>query len=116
LAALQNSYDARGWTLEPFYFYDPYETNPKPVCELSTGGIGGGGGSRTRVREGLLWEPTCVADSVFSAAAVGTGKSDCDLARLISAWAPDRSLAPISQNDAHSPACEPTGWSGRLIN
>ena len=29
LAALRNFYDARNGTLEPFYFYDPYETNPK---------------------------------------------------------------------------------------
>jgi phage-related protein len=29
LAALRNFYDARGGSLEPFYFYDPYETNPK---------------------------------------------------------------------------------------
>ena len=47
---------------------------------------GGGGGSRTRVRESPLWEPTCVADSVYSGTAVGTGKSDGNLVRLISAW------------------------------
>ena len=29
LAALRTFYDARNGTLEPFYFYDPYETNPK---------------------------------------------------------------------------------------
>jgi hypothetical protein len=29
LLALRAFYDARGGTLEPFYFYDPYETNPK---------------------------------------------------------------------------------------
>ena len=29
LAALRAFYDARNGTLEPFYFYDPYETNPK---------------------------------------------------------------------------------------
>ncbi len=29
LAALRNFYDARNGTHEPFYFYDPYETNPK---------------------------------------------------------------------------------------
>jgi hypothetical protein len=29
LAALRTFYDARSGTLEPFYFYDPYETNPK---------------------------------------------------------------------------------------
>jgi hypothetical protein len=28
-AALRNFYDARNGTHEPFYFYDPYETNPK---------------------------------------------------------------------------------------
>lgn len=29
LQALRNFYDARNGTLEPFYFYDPYETSPK---------------------------------------------------------------------------------------
>jgi phage-related protein len=29
LAALRTFYDARNGTHEPFYFYDPYETNPK---------------------------------------------------------------------------------------
>jgi hypothetical protein len=29
LQALRDFYDARGGTLEPFYFYDPYETTPK---------------------------------------------------------------------------------------
>ena len=29
LAALRTFYDARKGTHEPFYFYDPYETNPK---------------------------------------------------------------------------------------
>jgi phage-related protein len=29
LATLRNFYDARNGTHEPFYFYDPYETNPK---------------------------------------------------------------------------------------
>lgn len=29
LAALRDFYDARCGSLEPFYFYDPYETNPK---------------------------------------------------------------------------------------
>lgn len=29
LHALLDFYDARHGTLEPFYFYDPYETNPK---------------------------------------------------------------------------------------
>ena len=29
LQALRNCYDARNGTHEPFYFYDPYETNPK---------------------------------------------------------------------------------------
>jgi hypothetical protein len=53
---------------------------------VAVSGIGGGGGSRTRVRESPLWEPTCVADSVFSGSAVRTGKSDGNLVRLISAW------------------------------
>ena len=29
LAALRDFYDARKGPAEPFYFYDPYETNPK---------------------------------------------------------------------------------------
>ena len=29
LAALRTFYDARNGTHEPFYFYDPYDTNPK---------------------------------------------------------------------------------------
>lgn len=29
LQALRDFYDARGGTLEPFYFYDPFETTPK---------------------------------------------------------------------------------------
>jgi hypothetical protein len=29
LAELRVFYDARGGTHEPFYFYDPYETNPR---------------------------------------------------------------------------------------
>lgn len=29
LAALRNFYEARKGPVEPFYFYDPYETNPK---------------------------------------------------------------------------------------
>lgn len=29
LAALRDFYDARKGPTEPFYFYDPYETNPK---------------------------------------------------------------------------------------
>jgi phage-related protein len=29
LQALRNFYDDRNGTLEPFYFYDPYETNPR---------------------------------------------------------------------------------------
>ncbi|WP_321471494.1 hypothetical protein [uncultured Paludibaculum sp.] len=29
LAALRDFYDARKGPIEPFYFYDPYETNPK---------------------------------------------------------------------------------------
>jgi hypothetical protein len=29
LAALRTFYEARNGSLEPFYFYDPYETNPR---------------------------------------------------------------------------------------
>jgi hypothetical protein len=43
LAALRNFYDARNGTHEPFYFYDPYETNPagqEPKCKLGSADIG----------------------------------------------------------------------------
>jgi hypothetical protein len=29
LVALRNFFDARNGSTEPFYFYDPYDTNPK---------------------------------------------------------------------------------------
>ena len=46
-----------------------------------------------------------------------TGESGGDLARLsLSPPAPDRSLRPIQQNDAHSPPRWLDGWSGYLIN
>lgn len=32
LLALRDFYDARSGPTEPFYFYDPYETNPKFSC------------------------------------------------------------------------------------
>jgi phage-related protein len=41
LQTLRAFYDARGGTVEPFYFYDPYETNPKfsydPTGQATTG-------------------------------------------------------------------------------
>jgi phage-related protein len=36
LQALRSFYEARNGPAEPFYFYDPYETNPK-FCYDSTG-------------------------------------------------------------------------------
>ena len=46
-----------------------------------------------------------------------TGESGGNLARLVfSRPAPDRSLWPIPQDDAHSPPRGLAGWSGRLIN
>ena len=41
LQALRTFYDARNGTTEPFYFYDPYDTNPKfsydPTGQATTG-------------------------------------------------------------------------------
>ena len=41
LQTLRNFYDARNGTTEPFYFYDPYDTNPKfsydPTGQVTTG-------------------------------------------------------------------------------
>ena len=46
-----------------------------------------------------------------------TGESGGGLARLdFSRTAPDRSLWPIPQDDAHSPPRGLSGWSGYLIN
>ena len=45
------------------------------------------------------------------------GESGGNLVRLVfSRTAPDRSLRPIPQDDAHSPPRGLSGWSGYLIN
>jgi hypothetical protein len=53
--ALRAFYDARSGPVEPFYFYDPYETNPKftfdPTGELTTG--------RYTVRFDCGWDQSC---------------------------------------------------------
>jgi phage-related protein len=41
LATLRAFYDARGGSLEPFYFYDPYETNPKFSCDPTGAAVTG---------------------------------------------------------------------------
>lgn len=41
LHALRDFYDARGGALEPFYFYDPYETNPKFSHDPTGQALGG---------------------------------------------------------------------------
>jgi len=61
LQALRNFYDARSGATEPFYFYDPYETNPKfthdPTGLATTG--------RYTVRFNSEWNQSC-----------GPGRSD----------------------------------------
>ncbi|MBK5291023.1 MAG: hypothetical protein JJE04_04915 [Acidobacteriia bacterium] len=67
LEVLRNFYEARGGPTEPFYFYDPYETNPK-----------------------LSWDPTGAAttgrytfrfDGEWSQS-VGPGRSDASIQRM----------------------------------
>jgi phage-related protein len=41
LAALRDFYDARKGPAEPFYFYDPYETNPKFSCDPTGQAVAG---------------------------------------------------------------------------
>jgi len=52
LATLRDFYDSRKGPVEPFYFYDPYETNPKfsydPTGQATTG--------RYTVRFAAPWE------------------------------------------------------------
>ncbi len=64
LQALRNFYDARNGTHEPFYFYDPYETNPKfswdPTGVETTG--------RHTVRFNMDWNQSA-----------GPGRSDVEI-------------------------------------
>jgi hypothetical protein len=64
LQMLRNFYDDRSGTLEPFYFYDPYETNPKfsydPTGQAVTG--------RYTVRFNTEWSQS-----------VGPGRSDVQI-------------------------------------
>ena len=64
LQALRDFYDARSGPTEPFYFYDPYETNPKfswdPTGVATTG--------RYTVRFDGEWSQT-----------VGPGRSDLSI-------------------------------------
>jgi hypothetical protein len=64
LQALRNFYDARGGTLEPFYFYDPYETNPKFSYDPS----GAAAAGRYTVRFNSEWSQS-----------VGPGRSDVQI-------------------------------------
>jgi len=56
LQALRDFYDARNGPAEPFYFYDPYETNPKfswdPTGTATTG--------RYTVRFDCEWSQSCL--------------------------------------------------------
>ena len=64
LQALRNFYDDRNGTLEPFYFYDPYETNPKFTWD----GTGATVTGRYTVRFNTDWSQS-----------VGPGRSDVQL-------------------------------------
>jgi phage-related protein len=64
LQALRNFYDARNGTHEPFYFYDPYETNPK----FSSDPTGAATTGRYTVRFNTDWTQS-----------VGPGRSDVDI-------------------------------------
>ena len=67
LQALRNFYDARNGTTEPFYFYDPYDTNPKfsydPTGQVTTG--------RYTVRFNSDWQQSS-----------GPGRSDVEIELL----------------------------------
>ncbi len=52
LQALRNFYEARGGMLEPFYFYDPYETVPKFTHDPTGQALAG----RYTVRFDSNWE------------------------------------------------------------
>ena len=55
LQALRDFYDARYGPTEPFYFYDPYETNPKFSHDASGVTIAG----RYAVRFNTGWSQSC---------------------------------------------------------
>jgi len=67
LQALRTFYDARNGTTEPFYFYDPYDTNPKfsydPTGQVTTG--------RYTVRFNSDWQQSS-----------GPGRSDAEIELL----------------------------------
>lgn len=67
LQALRNLYDARNGMHEPFYFYDPYDANPKfsydPTGATTTG--------RCTVRFNTDWSQS-----------VGPGRSDVEIERI----------------------------------
>lgn len=64
LQTLRTFYEARDGPVEPFYFYDPYETNPKfsydPTGHVTTG--------RYTVRFNSDWQQSC-----------GPGRSDVQI-------------------------------------
>ena len=64
LAALRAFYDARNGTHEPFYFYDPYETNPKFSYDPTGAAVTG----RYTVRFNSGWSQS-----------VGPGRSDVQI-------------------------------------
>ena len=67
LQTLRTFYDARNGTTEPFYFYDPYDTNPKfsydPTGQATTG--------RYTVRFNSDWQQSS-----------GPGRSDVEIELL----------------------------------
>ena len=67
LQTLRTFYDARNGTTEPFYFYDPYDTNPKfsydPTGQVTTG--------RYTVRFNSDWQQSS-----------GPGRSDVEIELL----------------------------------
>jgi phage-related protein len=52
LAVFRDFYDARKGPTEPFYFYDPYEANPKFSCNSTSQAVAG----RYTVRFAGAWE------------------------------------------------------------
>jgi len=64
LAALRDFYDARKGQTEPFYFYDPYETNPKFSWDPTGAAVTG----RYTVRFNTDWSQS-----------VGLGSSDVEI-------------------------------------
>jgi phage-related protein len=61
LATLRDFYDARKGPTEPFYFYDPYETNPKFSHDPTGAAVAG----KYRVRFSSDWNQS-----------IGPGRSD----------------------------------------